>query len=161
MPMTWNQVMNRVLPPTGGLSAFLTNTNGIAAELGDYVCFYSCPVTRFALYNSTDKPMTVTSSSDLGLGVVAPAPVTLAPGGIKTVEFAFNSLFDQTTVRTVAGHFTFIGRDGATVVSTASHRALILIKPAVSPPDVLQVSIKARVGAARLNEPGGFLFVKE
>ena len=95
----------------------------------------------------------MTSSSDLGPGVVAPVPFRLGPGAAKTVDFTFNSQFDTTTVRTVAGHFTFKGSSGTTVVSTARHRALILIKPATSPPDVLQVRIKPRVRAARLNEP--------
>ena len=147
------------LPPTGGLSAFRTHINGFRAPIGDYVCGYrgylfnACGRPRFVLFNSTSKQMTVTSSSDLGPGVVAPAPVTLAPGGIKTVEFAINSQFDNTTVRTVAGHFIFTGRNGATVVGRARHRALILVKSSTTAPDVLQVGIKPRVRSGELDQP--------
>ena len=71
---------------------------------------------------------------------------------MKTVEFLFGSGFDTTTVRTVTGHFIFTGRAAAKVVGIARHRALIVVKPTGSPPDVLQVRINPRVRAGMLNE---------
>jgi hypothetical protein len=96
--------------------------------------------------------MRVTSSNNLGAGVVSPAPVTIQAGQAVAVQFSFNASFDKTTVRSVAGHFTFIGRAGTTVVGRSRHRALIVVKPASTPPDVLQVSIRPRVRAGILNE---------
>jgi len=147
-----------VLPAAGGLSAFLTHQNGVRTPIGDYVCGYHDPILtacanpRFVLYNSTAHAMRVTSSNDLGAGVVSPSPVTIQAGHAVAVEFSFNASFDKTTVRSVAGHFTFIGRDATKIAGRSRHRALIVVKPASTPPDVLQVSIRPRVRAGILNQ---------
>ena len=61
------------------------------------------------VHNSTAKSLVVSGSTDLGTGITAPAQFTLAPGA---VTFKFSPGFNHATARTVAGYFTFTGREG-------------------------------------------------
>jgi hypothetical protein len=98
----------------------------------------------------------VTPSTDLGPGITVPAPFNLASGAAKVVTFRIRDAFDKTTVRTVSGHFTFTGRRGSEVVSTAQVRGLIVVKPPTVEPDVLQADVSPAVQAGHPNEPFAF-----
>lgn len=148
-----------VFPLTGGLSAFLATLNNFRAPPGDYVCGYHmdnlqpCPWPKFVLHNSTSQTMIVNASHDLGAGVTTPSQISLAPGALGTMEFQFTPAFNQTAVRTVAGAFTFTGKKtNGTIVNVEQHRALIVVKPATTPPDILRATITPSVQAGFINE---------
>ena len=150
-------------PPAGGLAATLVALDESAWQGQDYACGYggdfrleACRSPRFLLYNSTDQTLVVTPSSDLGRGIAAPGPVTLAPGKATAVRFRITAGFDQTTVRTVAGHFTFTGRAGGNVVTTTKVRGLIVVKPSGQEPDGLKMDVSPIIQAGQLNEPFAF-----
>ena len=144
-----------VFPPTGGLSAFMATVGGAAWNSRDYVCnnahVVACGNPRFILHNSTNKTLTVTASSNIGSGVTAPGQFTIGPGQIKTAEFTFTAAFNKTTTRTVVGHFTFVGRDGATEVTRAQHRALIVVGNATVG-NVLRATVTPTVRAGGIGE---------
>jgi hypothetical protein len=143
-------------PPTGGLSAFLATVGGNAWNGRDYVCNnVACGNPRFILHNSTNKTLTVTGGSNIGPGVTAPAPFTLAPNQIKTAEFTFTASFDRTKTRAVAGNFIFVARDDATVVARAQHRALIVVGSAVLG-NVLRAAVTPVIRAGAINETLSF-----
>jgi len=148
-------------PPEGGLSAFLATT-GSRAFNRDFVCIApnSCIPSNenptFILHNSTNKTMIVEGSSNLGAGIAAPAPLTLAPGQVKQATFTFTNAFNTTTARTVSGYFTFTGKVNGQPVSVARHRALIVVETNSGTPDVLKVSVDAEVRATVLGEDSVF-----
>lgn len=143
-------------PPSGGLSIFPTEVNGV--QLGDFVCGYhdpflsACSSAKFIVHNSTYQTLIVTATHDLGAGVTAPSQVTLTPGALATMQFQFTGSFDQTTVRTLVGHFAFAGRVGSAVFATAQRRAIVIVKPTGSPPTAIAASIVPQVRAGGLNE---------
>lgn len=148
-----------VFPPTGGLSAFIAKVGSNSWNSRDYVCnnahVTTCGNPRFILHNSTNKTLTVTASSNLGAGVVAPAQFTIGPNQIKTAQFTFTAAFNKTTTRTVAGLFTFVGRENGTEITRAEHRALIVVgNPALG--NVLRASVSPAVRAGVINEPKTF-----
>ncbi len=152
-------VTTRVFPPEGGLSIFLATAGG--ARLYDHPYFVEFnpqgfPPT-FVLHNSTKKPMEVVSSSDLGGGVKAPAPVTLAAGATRTVSFAFTDAFDTSPGRTVSGSFVFTGRRGGKVVGAASHPALIASPLFPAQPDALRVEVDAPIRATMIGDVARYL----
>lgn len=144
-----------VFPPAGGLSAFMAKVGGNAWNSRDYVCndahVITCGNPLFILHNSTNKVLTVTASSNLGAGVVAPAQFTIGPNQIKTAQFTFTAAFNKTTTRTVAGYFTFVGKEGAVEITRAQHRALIVVGNAPLG-SVLRASVSPAIRAAAINE---------
>jgi len=148
-----------VFPPTGGLSAFMATVGGNAWNSRDYVCNNAhvsiCGNPRFILHNSTSKTLTVTASSNLGAGVVAPAQFTIGPNEIKTPQFTFTAAFNKTTVRTVAGNFFFVGRENGTEIARAQHRALIVVGNATLG-NVLRAAVSPAVRAGGINEAKPF-----
>jgi hypothetical protein len=150
-------------PPGGGLSATLVALDQNAWQGQDYACGYNgdfrlapCRTAKFLLHNSTNGTLRVTPSTDLGPGITVPAPFNLASGAAKVVTFRIRDTFDKTTVRTVSGHFTFTGRRGSEVVSTAQVRGLIVVKPPTVEPDVLEADVSPVVQAGHPNEPLAF-----
>jgi len=75
-----------------------------------------------------DQKLTVTPSTTLGAGVTSIAPFQLAPRALKVVQFNFGPSFDRTP-RTKVGNFVFTGRVGSTVVTEATTRAIIVVRP--------------------------------
>jgi hypothetical protein len=147
-----------VLPPSGGLSAFLATYGGPAFEGRDYICAlgygggYFCNAAKFVVHNSTSQTLTVTPSATLGGAFVLPAAFTLAPGQAKIAEFAYNTAFNRATLKTIAGDFKFTGRNGSTVVSVADVRGLIAVKSQTGyGPDVLRASVLRQVGTEFVN----------
>ena len=146
-------------PPTGGLSAFLIQYNGFPFDGKDYSCELSTTTTRvfcnakFIVHNSTNKTLTVTPSTTLGAGVSGPTAFSLAPGALKIVTFTFNAAALNKTARTVSGHFIFTGRTGATVVTEARHRALIIVRPSAPVDDLIKSVATPSVQTGYVNEP--------
>ena len=122
-------------PPAGGLSGYLANFEGGDYQGRDYSCVLNygggifCPSATFVLHNSSTRSMQVTSDTNLDDAFRLPAPVTIPAGGTKVVEFTYDPTFDDTTVRTVAGYFTFQGRTAGTLVSGTSIPAVVVVKP--------------------------------
>lgn len=147
-------------PPGGGLSAFLATYGGPSFEGRDYICElggefsgYFCNAAKFIIHNSTNKTLTVTPTTSLGGAFVNPVAFALAPGAVKTAEFTYNGAFNRTTLRTIAGAFTFIGRVGSTVVSRADVRGLISVKSQTGPgPNVLRASVQQQVRTGLISE---------
>jgi hypothetical protein len=149
--------------PVGGLAATLVALDKNAWHGQDYACGYggdfrlpACQSPTFLLYNSTDQPLIVTPSADLGNGIKVPEPVALAPGAATTVTFRIQPGFNKTKVRTVSGHFTFTGRVGDNVVATAQIGALIVVKGPGAQSDVLEMDASPTVQAGHPNEPFTF-----
>jgi hypothetical protein len=151
-----------VLPPGGGLSAYLSELDFSSFRQpwfgGDYDCVISsaggsCPGAVFILYNGTDKTLTVEATSDLGRGVRKPRDLTLSPGEAASARFELTAGFDKTKTRTVSGHFSFTGREGGNVIGTAQHPALIVVNGSAGQPDVLTVDVTPTIRAGFLNEP--------
>jgi len=147
-----------VLPPSGGLSAFLTTYDGNPWQGREYVCELgythasTCPAAKFVVHNSTNQTLTVTPTTTLGGAFVVPAAFTLTAGQAKTANFTYNTAFNRTTLRTVAGNFTFTGRAGSTVVSQTDVRGLIAVKSQTSyGPDVLRAGVTHQMGTELTN----------
>lgn len=154
------------LPPGGGLSVFLAQYGGTSFEGRDYVCELgythasTCPTAGFVVHNSTGKTLTVTPSASLGGAFFIPAAFSLAPGQARLVNFAYNTAFNRTTLRTVVGYFTFTGRVGTTLVSRAYSRGLVSVKSQTAyGPNVLRAAVANQVRTAYVNE-GAFHDVK-
>jgi hypothetical protein len=144
-----------VFPPGGGISASLVQYGGIYLEGRDYVCLIgygggpSCPSATFVLHNSMGQTLKVYPSNSSG-AFLTPAPVTLAPGAIATVNFPSNPSFNRFTPRTLAGHFLFAAYAGSTYVSGAMVRSLTVVK--TDEPNELSSGVVQQVRAGRINE---------
>jgi hypothetical protein len=150
-------------PPGGGIAAEIVGVNNQAWFGQDYVCGFfgfslnQCGNPTFLVHNSSDKTVTVTSTSDFGAGMIAPAPFVLPPGKAKAVKFSIGSNFDKTTVRTIVGRFTFSGKVGTTVTTVARVRGLIVIGPNAEGPDVLKFDLTSTpVRSAHVNQEVDF-----
>lgn len=136
--------------------------NGVPFNGKDYSCEMSTTTTRafcnakFIVHNSTDKTLTVTPSATLGAGVSGLPAFSLAPGALKVATFTFNAAAFNKTVRTVSGHFIFTGRDGATVVTEARHRALVIVRPNTLVEDLIRSVAGPSVQTGYVNEPIAF-----
>jgi hypothetical protein len=145
-----------ILPPTGGLSAWLADVNGVPAQGKDYACLLgflgslTCGAPTFVLHNSSTNALKVKATSDLDGAFAAPAEFTLKPGAVKTAQFAFNPGFER-TVRTIAGSFIFTGSSGGKVVTLAQQPAVIVVKGSTPPPDVLRAEVKPAIRAGFVN----------
>lgn len=152
-----------VLPPGGGLSVFLAKYGGDQWQGREYVCELgythaaTCPSATFVVHNSTNKTLSVTPSAGLGGALSSPPAFTLSPGQAKTATFAFNTSFNQTALRTIAGYFTFSGRAGTKLVSRAYALGVVGVKSQTEyGPDVLSASVSRQVRTALIN--GGAVF---
>ena len=147
-------------PPGGGLAAFLAIVGGNTTNPfngRDYSCeIYSsgplqCESARFIVYNSMDQTLTVTPSTTLGAGVTSIAPFQLAPRALKVVQFNFGPTFSR-TARTQIGNFVFTGRVGSTVVTEATTRAIIVVRPQTTIEDLVRADVSPTIRTGRDNE---------
>ncbi len=150
-----------VLPPAGGLSVSLVKVGSIFRPGQDYLCRLqfsgaSCETATFVVHNSTNKTLTVTPTSSVGVAFINPAIFTLTPGQAKAATFRFNTAFNRTTRRTVSGYFSFVGRVQTTTVSQASYLGLVSVETGAEGPNVLSASVTRQIGTARIN--GGVPF---
>ncbi len=150
-----------VLPPTGGLSAYLLRQGSSGSARGaDYDCStnsnFNCPDATYIVYNSTAKTLVVTASHNLGAGITPPPQFTLPPGALRAVTFTFTAGFNHANPRTVSGRFTFIGREGATVISQTFRPATIGVKPLGTLPNALSATLRPQLRAGLLNQPLAF-----
>ncbi len=150
-----------VLPPGGGLTSFLATLAGAPYQGRDYICPLgnggraACETPGFIVYNATSKTVTVSASSTLGAGLVAPSSFTLAPGAAAFKEFTFGPSFDATTVRAVTGEFVFTAKAGSKIVGRARHPALIYVKSDLQP-DVLELTPSPQIRSGEINKPQSF-----
>ena len=145
-----------VFPPGGGISAWLATYGGSQFEGRDYICllgyagYPACPAAKFVLHNSTSNQTLKVYPWNSSGAFLTPAPVTLAPGAIATVNFLPNPSFDKVTPRTLANYFTFAGYAGATNVSAAYVRSLVVVK--ANGANVLSSGVVQQVRAGGINE---------
>lgn len=148
-------------PSGGGLAAFLAIKGGNTTNPfngRDYSCDISsssslqCESARFIVYNSMDQALTVTPSTTLGAGVTSIAPFQLAPRALKIVQFNFGPSFDRAP-RTKIGNFVFTGRVGSTVVTQATGRAIIVVRPTTTIDDLVRANITPTIRTGLVNEP--------
>lgn len=150
-------------PPSGGLSAFLSEYDGSPFNGKDYFCELTTTSTsvfcdpKFIVHNSTNKTLTVTPSTTLGAGITGPAPFSLAPGALKVVTFVFNATTFNKTIRTVSGHFVFTGRTGSTVVAEARYRALVVVRPNTPIDNLITSKATPQVQTGHTNVPVAFI----
>lgn len=151
------------LPAGGGLSVFLAKYGGVSFEGRDYVCELgythasTCPAATFVVHNSTNQTLNVTPTASLGGAFSLPAAFSLGAGQAKAVNFTYNTAFNRTALRTIAGYFTFSGRAGATLVSRAYYLGLISVKSQTGyGPDVLRAGVARQVRTAFINEGVSF-----
>lgn len=146
----------------GGLGVSLATVGGAPRPLGQYVCgyralaLYGCGNPRFVVYNATSSTVIVTPTHDLGAGIAAPAPFSLAPGAVTSTLFIVTPSFDTTTPRTTVGHFTFTARVNGNIVATQQHRALVVVKPSGLLANVLRYSVFPPVAAAAWHQRADF-----
>ena len=134
-------------PPAGGLSAYLANFEGGDYQGRDYSCVLnygggeaSALRRRFWTAQQLDEADAGHFGHQSRRRLPPPRTGDDFAGGKKVVEFTYDPAFDDTTVRTVAGYFTFQGRTGGTLVSGTSIPAVVVVKPQFSyGPDVIRV----------------------
>lgn len=149
-------------PETGGLSMFLVNLEGGPNFGREFDCTIgdsygnSCGDPTFLIHNSTGKTLKIVPSTDLGPGIAAPANFTLKPGKLATAAFTFEPGFDKTTIRTIAGRFSFLGKKNGKKLVRADMRGLITVKAPASSPDVLQMSSSLAVQGSFPNVGNAF-----
>ncbi len=95
-----------------------------------------CQDAGYIVHNSTAKTLTVTASTGFGDAFIVPKPFTLAPGAAVVKTFVYNRAFNNDTVRTLSGGFSFTGKAGSTVAAQIMlpgritvHAGLVAVEP--------------------------------
>lgn len=110
---------------------------------------YYCQDAGYIVHNSTAKTLTVTASTGFGNAFTVPKPFTLAPGAAVVKTFVYNRDFNNDTVRTLSGGFSFTGKTGSTLAAQISIPARITVHAllAVEPKLKLTAQPQALSGA--------------
>ncbi|MEM7169263.1 MAG: hypothetical protein AAF530_03795 [Pseudomonadota bacterium] len=151
-----------MVPKAGGLSVFLAQVDGTNYSGRNYTCVISdvednnCGDPTFVLHNSSKKKITVTADHSLGPNIDSPNAITLNPGAVATITYAFRSGFDTLTNRSLSGEFMFTAKRGKKLINEVHLPALITVTEDLGASDSLSAVISPTVRAAQVNQPMAF-----
>lgn len=135
-------------PPSGGLTIQPLDAYGGYSYSCNLIVNYdagACENVSYIVHNSTAKTLTVSASTDFGNAFTVPKPFTLAPGAAVVKTFAYNRAFNNDTVRTLSGGFSFIGKAGSTVAAQITMPGRITVHALLAVEPKLKLVAKPQV----------------